>query len=248
MQQFRDGRMPHIIFCDGACSGNPGPGGWGTVVATSDGQVTELAGGDESTTNNRMELIASIRGLEFLEKTAGEVDLYTDSAYVIRGITAWVHGWRRRGWKTAEGNDVANRDLWERLATVASRRGKADKISWLYVRGHTGVPGNERVDELAVAHSQGRRPALYRGPLKGYGVALLDIPESAGPLPEMREKQEKKAAHSYLSLVNGVAKRHGTWGECERRVKGVSGAKFKKALSAAEEQAILATWRVRLDE
>lgn len=234
--------MPTIVFADGASSGNPGPGGWGAVIATPEGQVIELGGGERATTNNQMELMAVIAALDRLRNVPGAVEIYTDSVYVIRGITQWIWGWRKRDWKTAEGGDVANVDLWQRLSALVARRGKENPISWHFVRGHSGIPGNERVDEIAVSYSKGRRPTLYEGPLLQYGVAIHDIPEDTS-LPEMKPKAPPKpAAYSYLSLVGNTPMRHSTWAECERRVKGQSGAKFKKTTSAEEEATILKSW------
>ena len=136
-----------VVFTDGASKGNPGPGGWGVVIVTPEGHVTERGGGAAMTTNNRMELTGAIRAFEHLQGTRGTVAVYTDSTYVIRGITEWVHGWKRRGWKTATGADVMNRELWERLDGLTSARGPR-AISWHYVRGHVGIPGNERADEI----------------------------------------------------------------------------------------------------
>ncbi|MGZ3697379.1 MAG: ribonuclease H family protein, partial [Bdellovibrionota bacterium] len=188
-----------LIFADGASSGNPGPGGWGAVVVHPTGEVVELGGGDAPTTNNKMELMAVIRGLAEVERDAGPVEVYTDSTYVIRGITQWIWGWRKRGWKTAEGGDVLNVELWKTLSALVAKRGKENPIDWKYVRGHTGVPGNERVDEIATGYSKGPRPRLYRGPLLGYSVAIHDIPENT-ELPEMRPREAAKpSAYSYLS-------------------------------------------------
>ncbi len=234
-------RFPIVIFTDGACSGNPGPGGWAAVVAEQTGTVTELGGRAEETTNNRMEMLATIKALEFVQKKKGAIAFYTDSTYVIRGITQWVWGWKKRGWKNAEGNEVLNRDLWEWLFSLVMERKGDDKIEWNYSRGHVGTPGNERCDEIAVAYSQGRRPSLYQGPLLQYSVAIYDLPEDSS-LPEMRPKQEKKIAYSYLSLLGGIVYRHRDWTSCERRVKGASGAKFKKAMKAEEEASILQEW------
>lgn len=234
--------FPTVIFADGASSGNPGPGGWGAIVATADGKVIELGGGSDSTTNNQMELMAVIRALEKLRDRSGPIALYTDSVYVILGITRWCWGWQKRGWKTAEGGDVANQDLWRRLIALVAARGKANPIQWKFVKGHSGIPGNERVDEIAVAFSRNRPAHLYEGPLLGYGVAIHDVPEDTS-VPEPKAKAAPKAAaYSYLSLVGGTPMRHPNWTECERRVKGVSGAKFKKAMSAEEEAEILAAW------
>ena len=232
-----------IVFTDGAAKGNPGPGGWGVVIATPDGHVTELGGGTPHTTNNQMELSAAIAALRRLRATPGRVALHTDSTYVIRGIREWIRGWRRRGWTTADGKPVLNRDLWEQLDSLVAERGRG-AIEWRYVRGHTAVPGNERADEIAVAFAAGRPPALYDGPLGGYPVPLYDIPDDT-QLPPRKSgtaPAAKQPPYSYLSLVNGEPARHATWAECERRVKGVSGARFKKAMSAADEAAILAAW------
>ena len=132
-------------FTDGACSGNPGPGGWGAVLRWR-GTEKELKGGEAQTTNNRMELMAAIAALESLKRPL-PVDLYTDSQYLRLGITGWIHGWKKNGWKTADKKPVKNRDLWERLDAVAARH----DIEWRWVKGHSGVPGNERVDALANA-------------------------------------------------------------------------------------------------
>ena len=131
------------IFTDGACSGNPGPGGWGAILRW-DGHEKELHGGERDTTNNRMELMAAIRALESL-KRAVKVRLHTDSQYVKKGITEWIHDWKRRGWRTADKKPVKNADLWQRLDAAL---GEHD-IQWLWVRGHSGHPENERADELA---------------------------------------------------------------------------------------------------
>lgn len=235
--------QPIVVFADGSAKGNPGPGGWGAIVVTPDGQVAELGGGARHTTNNRMELTAVIEALRRLADTPGAVALYTDSTYVIRGISQWIHGWRRRGWKTAEGNPVLNREHWETVASLVAARSREGCVTWHYVRGHTGVPGNERVDEIADAYATGQDPALYRGPLIRYRVAVLDLPEDTR-LPERNSSgtAKPKTPHSYLSLIDGQLMRHTTWAECERRVKGRAGARFKKAMSAAEEAAIVRAW------
>ncbi|MBC7385664.1 MAG: ribonuclease HI [Cryobacterium sp.] len=228
-----------VIFTDGACSGNPGPGGWGAVLAHPEGKIIELGGSSRATTNNQMELLATIEGLEAARDFQGQVSVYTDSTYVIRGITQWVWGWRKRDWKTAQGKEVANQDLWKNLVRVVSARKL--KPEWHYVRGHIGTPGNERCDEIAREFTSGRRPPLYRGSLKEYAIAIHDVPADTG-LPEMRPKEEKKVAHSYLSVVNGALERHSDWKSCEARVKGRPGAKFKKAASPGNEIEILREW------
>ncbi|WP_119717783.1 ribonuclease HI [Cognatilysobacter tabacisoli] len=131
------------IHTDGACLGNPGPGGWGALLRYK-GRERELAGGEPDTTNNRMELMAAIMALETLTE-ACDVVLITDSQYVRQGITEWMANWVRRGWKTAAGDPVKNRDLWERLHAATGRH----RIDWRWVKGHSGDPDNERVDVLA---------------------------------------------------------------------------------------------------
>ncbi len=131
------------VFTDGACSGNPGPGGWGAILRYK-GQERELNGGEADTTNNRMELLAAISALEALTRPCA-VDLYTDSNYLRGGITQWIHGWRRNGWKTADKKPVKNVDLWQRLVEA---RDKHD-VTWHWVKGHAGHAENERADELA---------------------------------------------------------------------------------------------------
>lgn len=131
------------IFTDGACKGNPGPGGWGTLLRMG-GHEKELRGGEEHTTNNRMEMTAVIKGLSALTEPCA-VELYSDSKYVIDGITKWVEGWQRRGWKTAAKKPVANADLWRELINVAGRH----EVNWHWVKGHAGHPENERVDQIA---------------------------------------------------------------------------------------------------
>ena len=234
------------MFTDGACKGNPGPGGWGVIIVTPEGQVTELGGGSPHTTNNKMELSGAIAALEHVADHPAPVAIYTDSTYVIQGITQWVWGWRKRNWKTAQGGDVLNRDLWDRLAALAGARGSKG-VDWRWVRGHVGTPGNERVDEIAVAFATGNPPDLYRGPLAGYALDILQVPDETA-LPKRTASSgsggKKAAAYSYLSVVDGVPMRHGSWAECESRVKGRSGARFKKAMSAADESEILREWGI----
>src|SRR6188768_2743644 len=169
--------FPIVVFTDGAAKGNPGPGGWGVVIVTPSGEVAELgARAAGTTTNNRMELTGAIMALSELRRVPGPLAIYTDSTYVIQGIRGWIFGWRKRGWKTATGGDVLNRDLWEQLDDLVQARGK-NGIAWHYVRGHAGIPGNERVDEIADGLARGLPIDLYRGPLAGYPHAILDLPE-----------------------------------------------------------------------
>lgn len=140
------------LYTDGACSGNPGPGGWGVLMLWNDHEK-ELSEGEFETTNNRMELMAAIQGLESLKRPVS-VDLYTDSTYVRDGITKWIHNWKRNGWRTAAKKPVKNEDLWKRLDQALAPH----DVEWHWVKGHAGNPENERADELA---RQGMSP--YRG-------------------------------------------------------------------------------------
>jgi ribonuclease HI len=150
--------MPDLYaYTDGACSGNPGPGGWGALLVARDGykvvKTRELSGGEAETTNNRMELLGAINALETLER-ATKVTIVTDSSYVKDGITKWIHGWKARGWKTAAKKPVKNEELWRRLETAAARH----TVTWEWVKGHAGHPENERADELARAGMEPFKP------------------------------------------------------------------------------------------
>jgi ribonuclease HI len=134
---------PVVIYTDGACSGNPGPGGWGAILTYGD-KSKEISGGEAVTTNNRMELMAAISALDALKKPS-RVELHTDSQYVMKGITQWIHGWKRNGWKTADKKPVKNAELWQRLDEARHRH----DIDWRWVKGHAGHAENERADELA---------------------------------------------------------------------------------------------------
>lgn len=137
-------RLSHVIIhTDGACRGNPGPGGWGAVMHWGDHEK-ELWGGEADTTNNRMELMAAIQALEALKRPC-EIELHTDSTYVMKGITEWITGWKARGWKTADKKPVKNADLWERLDAARARH----QVRWRWVKGHVGHEWNERADALA---------------------------------------------------------------------------------------------------
>lgn len=239
---------PIVVFTDGASKGNPGPGGWGVVIVRPDGHVTELGGGSPMTTNNKMELTGAIEALAFLERVEGRIAIYTDSTYVIQGIKEWIHGWKRRGWKTATGGDVLNRALWEDLEYLTSARGPR-AIAWHHVRGHVGIPGNERVDSIADGFATHKPVTLYDGPLSGYAVSdILDVPDESAmkkaSKPASRGSSSKGPAYSYLSVVDGRPMRHATWAACEARVKGRAGARFRKATSAADEAAIFRSWGI----
>jgi len=229
------------IFTDGACSGNPGPGGWGAIIATPDGRVIELGGREEPTTNNRMELGGVIASLRAVSGMPGVALVHSDSTYVIEGITKWILGWKRRGWTTASGDPVKNEDLWRTLDAAVSERGRGG-VQWRWVKGHAGHDANERCDEIAVALAKRQPIDLYEGPLLSYPYGSL-LPSEAKALP-VRPKDRKAADNrpvSYLSYLDGKLERHATWGECEARVKGRP-AKFKKVRSEEEAAEARRSW------
>ncbi len=227
-----------IIFCDGASKGNPGPGGWGAIVALHD-KVVELGGAEAHTTNNRMELTAALNALRAAKGATALVVVHTDSSYVINGITKWVHGWQRNGWMTKEKKDVLNKDLWAPLVEAAEDLSHG--IAWEYVGGHVGIKGNERVDAIASDLAEAKHVDLYDGSRSGYPIDLTDLGHDAG-LKEKKSSSKSRSsakAYSYVSKVDGVIEVHKTWAECEARVKGKP-ARFKKALSPEEEAQIIA--------
>ena len=158
------------IYTDGAARGNPGPGGWGAIVA-SDERVVELGGDEGHTTNNRMELTAAIKAVEFAAENFppdAPMTVYTDSEYVMKGITTWIVGWQKNGWKTAGKKAVLNKDLWQELLMVTEDR----QIEWKYVAGHSGHDANERCDEIATAFADGMEVTLYYGDRSSYEYEL----------------------------------------------------------------------------
>ncbi len=196
------------IITDGACSGNPGPGGWACIIRTGE-DALEHSGGEESTTNNRMEMMAALRGLEALPESS-QVELTTDSQYLKNGITTWIHGWMRKGWRTASGEAVKNEDLWRDLWEESGRH----KIEWRWVRGHTGHADNERCDRLAVAaverarlgDTQMRREQVGQTPAPTPAVRRK---EAAPPLPVEGRNVEVKL---YCRSLEDVKRRAGTLG------------------------------------
>ncbi len=224
------------IFTDGSSRGNPGPGGWGSVVVTS-GDVTELGGGEKHTTNNRMELTACVEGISSTAKNS-HILVHTDSSYVINGITKWIHGWKKNNWITKAKEDVLNKDLWMKLdACVADK-----KVEWKYVGGHIGILGNERCDHIATACADGRMINLYKGALSQYDLPdILNVSHNEADLKKKKSSSKKSSAkaYSYISMVGGVIETHKTWAECEKRVKGVKGTRYKKSVSREDEAGII---------
>lgn len=236
-----------IVFTDGSSRGNPGPGGWGAIVSMN-GKVAELGGHEAKTTNNKMELMAAIEALNFIlenksekNKTESEIIINIDSSYVVQGITNWVKGWVRNDWMTAAKEPVLNKELWEKLASVVAKLEEKHAIKWDLLKGHVGVPGNERCDEIATSFADKEKINLYKGDAKKYPINLAVVSGSKIKKEVSLEKKirAKQKAFSYVSLVNGEVKIHKTWSDCEARVRGVSGAKFKKAVSKEDEQSVM---------
>lgn len=243
------------VFTDGASRGNPGPGGFGAVIAAScqllavskgeENQmcILEIGGREFYTTNNRMELQAAISALSFIRKLKAnsyKLTAYSDSSYLVNGITRWIHGWQRNGWRTKAKKDVENRDLWETLQGTIGNKA----IEWKLIEGHVGVAGNKRADDIATAFADGEPPTLYSGPLGGYPIKnILDVTHNSGLA---RAKSAKRArdsakAYSYVSVVDGRVETHKTWAACEARVKGRQ-ARYRKVFSADEERELVAAW------
>lgn len=242
-----------VVFTDGASRGNPGPGGWGAVIIeipddqfqipkneeVEGGRVVELGGREERTTNNRMELTAALQALNFAarERPGASVRLYTDSSYVLNGITRWIHGWKQRGWQTKEQEAVKNSDLWQALDAATA---EVSSVDWRLLSGHSGLAGNERADRIATSFADREPVELYQGPLPEYPLAgqnLLSPPAATGG----RGSQSGRA-YSYVSLVDGEVKTHQSWPECQARVKGKD-AWFRKALSSEHEAEIIDNFR-----
>jgi ribonuclease HI len=231
-----------LIFTDGSSKGNPGPGGWGVVVLNQGRfEVEELGGRLEHTTNNRMEIVAAIEALKTISDSSFLVKIYTDSSYLVNGITKWVFGWQKNGWKTATKTLVENQDLWQELIQVSSGK----NIEWKLISGHSGLQGNERCDVIATSFAENKEIKLFKGPISKYFLKnILDINLSNASYKNKKSERHndrlrsKMKAYSYVSLVQGLIKTHKTWAECEARVKGKN-AKFKKAISEKEEKEII---------
>jgi ribonuclease HI len=229
-----------LVFTDGSSRGNPGPGGWGSVIVSNKSEVFELGGREDKTTNNRMEMMAAIEALgTLIEKNIlTDIELHTDSSYLLNGITKWVSGWKKNGWHTRTGEEVLNRDLWEKLDALVH---KVD-VSFEKVVGHSGHALNERCDEIATSFADKAPVKLYNGAIANYAVKM-DESRNYDKGTGVKKTSSSAKAYSYVSLVDGVVQVHKTWGECERRVKGARGARYRKALDAREEKELIALFQ-----
>lgn len=233
--------MKKLIYTDGASSGNPGPGGYAAVI-TDGKHVLEIGGYEEKTTNNRMELKAAVEALKKTE-VGDSVKIITDSSYMVNGITSWVEGWITNNWMTKSRIPVSNKDLWQELYELVQDR----SVEWRIVKGHASTAGNNRVDMLATTLSTDVLPTFYDGPKSEYKIDLTEPTEEQVIADKQAFKKASKnsKAYSYLSLVDGRLEKHKTWAECEARVKGRAGAKFRKAISPEDELDILKSWGVK---
>ncbi len=226
-----------IIFTDGACSKNPGPGGWAYLIYFVEKDLLFEAGGHEpASTNNKMEIEAAIQALDFLTQKEGafRVRIQADSKYLIDGITQWIKGWKAKNWIKSDGAAVQNQEHWKRLEEKVSAISKNSQIEWSYVPAHSGIGCNERVDEVAVAFSKGNPIAFFSGSAQAVG---LDPVGDCAP-----SAKAKKISPQYLSFIEGKLETHTTWAECENRVRGKANAKFKKVVTEAERTAVLSKW------
>lgn len=235
-------KCSYLLFTDGACSGNPGKGAWAFVAIElredlSKSPVFEMAGYEDHTTNNRMELMALMSAIRWLaKKDFDQAAIWTDSKYALEGLRSWMFGWQKRNWLTQEGNPVSNKDLWQEALQLEKDLGPLwKKIKLEKLPGHHGILGNERCDQLARECISQQHADTYEGPLK-------DHPFGMDMLKTEPAKAQGLGEFWYLSLIAGSAQRHKTWPECEAFVRGKKGAKFKKVYSVQEETLILKGW------
>jgi len=235
--------QPLIIFTDGAARKNPGPGGWGAVlVQTELSEVVELGGNKPHTTNNEMELTAIVSALSYAVNTTAAIHIYTDSSYVIKGITQWIHGWKANNWQTQAKQDVSHRAIWEQLDELVTSISQQGSIMWHHVPGHAGVPGNERADTIATMLADGNNPQLYRGNIVGYGHENITDVSMIQAARQEKQKASSGKAFAYLSVVDGLLEKHDDWASCQKRVHGKK-ALYRKALSPEHAQEIIQSWK-----
>jgi ribonuclease HI len=228
------------IYTDGAARNNPGVAGWGAIVINDTSKtVVELGGHVRHATNNAMELTAALEALTYVHAQVKDrvCALYTDSSYVINGMKQWVHGWEKNNWRNSEKEPVANKELWQALV----KHTQTIQVEWLYVKGHAGIPLNERADTIATCMADKTPIELFRGKASAYGVSLEDVPHTL--LVQKKPSQSKTKTGYYISVVNGAVTRHDTWESCKEAVHGVKNVYYKKVADESEEKAFLAKVR-----
>ena len=226
-----------IVFTDGSSRGNPGPGGWGAVVADR-ARVKEIGGYSTHTTNNKMELTAAIEAIKMIRKKA-EITIHTDSRYVINGITKWVSGWEKKGWQTLGKTEVQNKELWKALMDVVATH----TVVWKHVKGHSGISLNERADVIANGFARKENVELFNGSVAKYKSFVESMPKPRVVSKSKSTSKKTGPAYSYVSVISGKVLTHKTWVECESRVKGKN-AKYKKVFSKDEETKLMKEWGV----
>ncbi len=241
------------IYTDGSSRGNPGPGGYAAICIYPDAKglyhVAELGGREVNTTNNRMELQGLISALDHMQDfyargTQITFSFFIDSSYVLKGAKEWLSGWKSKNWITSTKEEVKNSDLWKELDTLLEmHKANGIKFKWNLIKGHSEIAGNERCDVIATEFADGDKPKLYSGLLTGYFVPTIletgAVSGSANGKTKKKSSKSSKPAYSYVSLVNGQISTDKTWEECEKKVKGKSGAKFKKSFSVSDEKDII---------
>ncbi len=242
------------IYTDGSSKGNPGPGGYGVVIFVGEKplsktikkgsiSVIELGGKEAYTTNNRMELTAIREALSYVEThaLAGSIELYTDSTYAMQGLQTWMYGWAKNDWKTSTGEEVQNQDIWQTLLGLMFRLKKIHDIDIIKVKGHSGDVYNERCDVIATTFADSEHMILFKGQFDSYKklFAFDENTELSVNLSILSKKSSSKKAFSYVSLVGGKVHVDSTWADCEKRVKGKAGARYKKVFSKKEETVLV---------
>ena len=226
-----------LIVSDGACSGNPGPGGWGLIVVTPDENVREFGGHEPESTNNRMELMGFYRGMQEVYKARDAfpkvrvLHAISDSKYVLDGAKNYLPNWVKNGWKTSTGGEVKNQDMWEKVLKGQMLLKECGfRFEYELVKGHSGNEANERCDQIAVKYSHEEPIELFKGPVSNYSVSLTT---------------GKAFEPVYLSFLEGKLRKHKTWDECKTLVEGKKGARYKKVTNALQERETLALWGVK---
>lgn len=236
------------IYTDGSARGNPGPAGWASIIMDHvKGSVVELGGRFDMATNNRMELLAVHDTLAYIEQKKmydTDITFFIDSSYVQKGVTLWMYGWERNEWKTKDGGDVLNQDLWQEIFFLVFRLKRQVKITFEKIAGHAGHFGNEQADRVATSFADKKPTLLYKGSLDTYaGYCEGFVPEkkktpSSAKTPSASSKKTGKA-YSYVSYVGGQIFTDADWKTCEARVKGKSHVRYQKVFSAEEEARVV---------
>jgi len=241
-----------IIHTDGAAKGNPGKGGWGSIIMVENTKVVELGGAADLATNNQMELRAMIEGLKYvvqkIKPKNTEINIYSDSNYLLNGITSWIENWRANGWQTKAKQDVLNRDYWEELSEYKEKLSAGNTLSFNKVKGHNGDPLNERCDDIASGFGLREKVDLFSGVLEEYKKVFSlpkNVEHTVAKKVTSKKSSSSKQAYSYVSIVANKVYADKTWAECEKHVKGKSGAKYKKVFSKEEEQDLIALWSLK---